>query len=246
MSRGGGAGYDRHLTIFSPEGRLYQVEYAFKAIRTGAITSLAVRGNDSVVVVVQKKVPDKLQDPDTVTSLYTITDKIGCVGIGILADAHVQVSRARHEAAKFRYKYGYDVPVSYLAKRIADLAQLFTQHAGIRPLGVASIYLGIDDELGPQLFKCDPAGSYAGYKATSAGQKEEEATNLLEKKFKGKPNLGEKETLQLAISALQTVLSVDFKPSDIEVGVVTRSNPRFRTLTSAEIEAELTAIAEQD
>ncbi len=112
------------------EGRLYQVEYAFKAVKTDDQTSVAVRGADCAVLVTQKKVPDKLLDPSTVTRVYSITKKIGCVTTGMLADGRFQVQRARQEAAKFRHKMGYDVPVAYLAGRIAKLNQLNTQ---VRP-----------------------------------------------------------------------------------------------------------------
>ncbi|CAI6002500.1 unnamed protein product [Closterium sp. NIES-64] len=218
MSRGSGAGYDRHITIFSPEGRLYQVEYAFKAVKSVGVTSIAVRGKDSVCFVTQKKVPDKLIDETSVTNLYPVTKGIGMLATGLTADARSLVLRARHEAAEFRFKLGYDVPVDYLARRLADMAQVYTQQAYMRPLGVATMLIGIDDEFGPMLYKCDPAGYYVGYKATGAGAKEQEAINFLEKKLKdGKhQNLTADEAVQLAISALQGVLSEDMKATEIE------------------------------
>lgn len=164
----------------------------------------------------------------------------------MIADARSQVQRARYEAAHFKYKFGYEVPVQYLAKRLADFAQVYTQHAAMRPLGVSCILAGIDDEFGPQLYKCDPAGSYVGYKATCAGEKEQEATNFLEKKFKTDPQLSRDEAIQMAIATLQAVLSMDFKATDVEIGVVSKENPRFTLLTPQEIDAQLTRLAERD
>ncbi|KAJ7540507.1 hypothetical protein O6H91_10G018800 [Diphasiastrum complanatum] len=217
MSRGTGAGYDRHITIFSPEGRLYQVEYAFKAVKAAGITSIGVRGKDSVCVVTQKKVPDKLLDQSSVTNLFQITKFIGLLATGLPADARSLVQHARNEAAEFRFKMGYEIPIDYLAKRLADKSQVYTQHAYMRPLGIVAIVLGIDDELGPQLFKCDPAGHFAGYKATSAGHKEQESVNFLEKKMKNNPQLSYDETVQTAVSALQSILLEDFKATEIEL-----------------------------
>merc|ERR1712083_411281 len=251
MARGSSAGYDRHITIFSPEGRLYQVEYAFKAIKTSGLTSVGVRGSDSCVVLTQRKVPDKLHDPDSVTNMYHVTDKIGLVMTGMVPDARASVSRLRAEAAQFKFDNGYDIPVSYLAKRAADLAQVYTQHANMRPLGIAMIIVGIDvegDVKIPQLYRCDPAGYFVGYKATSAGQKEQEANNFLEKRFKtdSNPSLSYDDTVQLALACLQNVMGSDLKASDIEVSVMRNENLKFTRLTADEVEAHLTALAERD
>ncbi|KAK1313317.1 Proteasome subunit alpha type-6 [Acorus calamus] len=246
MSRGTGAGYDRHITIFSPEGRLYQVEYAFKAVKASGITSIGVRGKDSVCVVTQKKVPDKLLDQTSVTHLFAITKYLGLLATGMTADAKSLVQQARNEAAEFKFKWGYEMPGDVLAKWIADKSQIYTQHAYMRPLGVVAMVLGIDEENGPQLFKCDPAGHFFGHKATSAGLKEQEAINFLEKKMKNDPAFSYEETVQTAISALQSVLQEDFKATEIEVGVVRKDNLIFRVLTTEEVDEHLTAISERD
>jgi len=240
------AGYYRHITIFSPEGRLYQVEYAFKAIKSENLTSLGIRGVDSCCVITQKKVPEKLVDPSSVTHMFHITEHIGVVMTGMIADCRSQVQRARQQAAEFDFKFGYEIPVAYLAKRMADVAQLYTQHAYMRPLGVSMILVSIDDEEGPQLYKVDPAGSYAGFKATCAGHKDQEARNFLEKKFKTEAKLDTDKTIKMAINALQTVLGEDFKAADLEVAIVTADNKRFRKLSDEEVDRHLTEIAERD
>ncbi|CDR99774.1 probable SCL1-20S proteasome subunit (alpha1) [Sporisorium scitamineum] len=246
MSR---SSYDRYLTIFSPDGRLYQVEYAFKAINTAGLTSIAVRGKDCSVVVGQKKVPDKLIDAASVTNIFNLTPEIGCIMTGRVADARAQVQRAKMEAADFKYKYGFAITPDLLAKRMANLNQVYTQRAAMRPYGVSMILVGIDPERGPQIFKIDPAGYYVGFRATAAGVKQTEATNFLEKQFKKSSstagdsvpdppagasaidaaaleaeyissNLSVEQTLDLAVNTLATVLAQDLKPSELEVAIV--------------------------
>eukprot|EP00879_Flechtneria_rotunda_P004730 GHRR01004998.1.p1 GENE.GHRR01004998.1~~GHRR01004998.1.p1 ORF type:complete len:247 (+),score=92.04 GHRR01004998.1:280-1020(+) len=246
MSRGG-SGYDRHITIFSPEGRLFQVEYAFKAVRQSGVTSIGVRGNDSAVFITQKKVQDKLIDPTSVTRCFKITRNIGLLATGLPPDARSVVQQARHQAAEFRFTYGYEIPVDYLAKVLSDKAQVYTQHAYMRPLGVISMLISVDDEKGPCLYKVDPAGYYVGYKATAVGAKETEAVNFLEKRIKAAPADGfsYQEACCTAITALQNVLSEEFKASEMEVGVVT-ADGGFRVLPVEEVDAFLTIISERD
>ncbi|KAG8933995.1 Proteasome subunit YC7alpha/Y8 (protease yscE subunit 7) [Tulasnella sp. 417] len=258
--------YDRYLTVFSPEGRLYQVEYAFKAISGSGHTAISVRGKDTAVVITQKKVPDKLLDASTVTHLFSLTPSIGCVMTGLLADARAQVARARAEAAEWRYKYGYEITPDALARRLANINQVYTQRAAMRPLGIGSamILIGIDPELGPQIFKLEPAGYFVGFHATSAGQKQQEAMNFLEKKWKkfeggaedaakaGK-RLGRNEVIELAIESISTVLQTDFKPAEIEIGIVSdspdepeKTRGQWRVFSNSEVEQHLLAYGEKD
>jgi len=246
MSRGSSTGFDRHITVFSPEGRLYQVEYAFKAAKSPGFTSIGVRGADSVVLVTQKKVPDKLLDPSSVTHMFKITDQIGCVSTGLQPDAKNQVQRCRYESAQFEYENGFKIPVEHVALKCANVAQVYTQHAFMRALGVVTIFAGIDEEKGPQLFRVDPAGHYTGYMACAAGQKEQEANNLLEKRVKANADMNFEQTVETAIIALQTCVGSDLKPTDIEMAVVRTSDPVYRVLTVDEIDAHLTRISDRD
>jgi len=156
------------------------------------------------------------------------------------------VQKARKKAADFKENYGYDVPVDVLANILADEFQVYTQHAYMRPLAVMVILVSIDEERGPSLYKCDPAGYYVGYSATSAGSKEVEAVNYLEKKVKSGSSFDANETVQLAISALQHVLGEEVKASELEVALVTADNPAFRVISESQVEEHLTAISERD
>ncbi|KAH3687383.1 hypothetical protein WICPIJ_001660 [Wickerhamomyces pijperi] len=242
----GAAGFDRHITIFSPEGRLYQVEYAFKAINSTNINTISITGKDCVVMITQKKVPDKLLDPSTVSYIFPITSAIGMVATGSIADARNQAVRARAEAAEFKYKLGYDMPVEALSKRMANLAQIFTQRAYMRPLGVGLTFAAVDYEDGPSLFKNDPAGYYIGSKANATGPKQQELTTALEKKFKKKQCLdGDwKSIVEQGIILLSNTLNTEFRKGDIEVGVALEG--KFFTLSVEDIDERLVSIAEQD
>ena len=237
--------YDHHISIFSPQGRLYQIEYAFKAASTASgLTGVALRGKDSCVVVTQKKIPDRLMDPKSVSHIWSITPKIGCLCTGLLADCKAQVQRARFEAADFQFKYGYPIPVHALARRIADVAQVYTQSASMRPLASVCLLIGVDDEKGPQVFKVDCAGHFLPFKATATGSKEQEAVNFLEKRVGDMPEYSPSETVRQAIMCLGHVLGSDFRGSEIEVAVIEGKVGKFRTLEEEEIEGHLNAIAD--
>lgn len=166
---------------------------------------------------------------------------------GPIGDSRALMSRARGEALEFRFKHGYDMPCDALAKRVANINQVYTQRAYMRPFGVSLTTIGVDDEKGPMVYKVDPAGYYCGYLATAAGQKEQEASIWLAKKLKGKKHAPGtwKDVIELGITCLNDVIAVDFRKTDLEVAYVDAEGT-FHILTPDEIEERLVAIAEQD
>jgi len=242
MSRGN---HDRQITIFSPEGKLYQIEYAVKSIQNEGILGVCLRGKDSVCMVCQKKVPDKLQDASHVTHMYAITPNIGALCIGSNPDCKVVVLQARQIAAKFKDQNGYEIPAHFLASKVGKKAQIFTQHAGVRPLSCVMHLCAIDDEKGSQLWKIDPSGHYFGWKALATGPKDQEANNMLEKVVKQTNSESDTTTtVRKTLDVLMQTLSQDIKPQDVEVALVTADG--FRLLGHQEVDDHLTAIHEQD
>lgn len=247
------AGFDKYITVFSPEGSLYQVEYAFKAVTYPGLLSIAIRCKDAALVVTQHQIPDRLMRPDSVTALYEVAPGVGCCMTGRAPDGRAVVQRAREEASDYHYRYGVSIPIALLAKRMGDKAQVRTQQAGLRPMGVVTTLIGMDqsDEDGslkPQIFTVDPAGWTGGHIACAAGKKQVEAMAFLEKRQKGTEfgALSEKEAAMIALAALQSAIGTAVKASEVEVGRCTAANPAFQRVPNSEVEEWLTAVAEAD
>ena len=237
--------HEYQITIFSPEGKLHQIEYAFKAIKSCNLTSIGVRGRDCVAVCIEKKIDDRMIDPASITHIHRITSEVGCLVTGRESDGRAWISRLRHEAFKYLEENGHQIPVDILAMRAADIAQLYTQKSFMRPYAVELMLFSVDNERGPQLFGVDPAGHFMSYFGVSAGVKEHEASDILEKEFKKRENfnnLSEEETIRVAIESLQNTMGLDFKPTDIEVAMVNRETRTFKKLSVEEIEANLQII----
>lgn len=215
-----------------------------KAALSGGTTAIGVRGAETAVFITQKKVPDRLIDPTSLTSLHAVTENIGCLTIGLNPDIRAQVERIRYEANEFWFNNGYSMPAHALAKRVADLCQVNTQEASSRALAVLMLFIGYDDEKGAQLFKVDLAGHYLPYKAVAMGKYEQEAMNFLEKRVADLSTLDEKETIEMAIMAMQHILSTDFKGTEVEIGVVTKGK-KYRVLTETEIEERVNVIQDK-
>ena len=244
--------FDKYITVFSPEGSLYQVEYAIKAVRQPGLTTVAIRYKDGAFLLTQKKVPDRLMKRETITSMYNVNNDIGVCTTGRAPDGKAMVQRARSEAGEYFYKFGVPIPVSVLAKRIGDLNQVNTQQAGLRPMGVTLTFIGMDQrddgEWEPVIYKVDPAGYYVGYHATSSGAKETDANAFLEKRQKEAPfhTLTRDQAAMIALAALQHVVGQSLRAPDVEMTEVNNKEKEFHTVADNEIEAYLTQIAERD
>lgn len=199
------SGVDRQITVFSNEGKLFQVEYSFTAVKNSGYTSVGVKSKDSVVVITQKKIPDKSIVPSSVTHIFKVNESIGVLFTGLLPDAKNVLLKMRQHAGEFIENFGYTIPINVLAQKISEECQYYTQQAYMRPLCVISILFAIDDEKGPQLIKIDPAGFYMGYTACATGEKEQSTTNYLEREFRKKKDISQEDAITIAIKSLQTV-----------------------------------------
>jgi len=241
---------DKNITIFSAEGRLYQVEYAQKAINQGNATTVGVKGENCACIITQKKVPDALIDETSVTHMHNITRNVGCCVTGLEADGRFKIQQARNKAIEWHYKYGYEMPADMVAKQMADVNQYYTQYAYHRMLGVSMIFIGYDEEKDTcHLYKTEPSGYFAGFRACTTGVKQIEANTFLEKNFKKRENKLPKdltETIEIAMQSLSTALASELKSDQIEIAIVTKENPAFRCLSKAEIDERLNALADRE
>jgi proteasome alpha subunit len=225
------AGYDRAITIFSPDGRLYQVEYALETVRRGSL-AVGIRTSEGVVLAVEEK-GRKLQSGDSAIKMFQIDDHVGVVGAGYIPDARIQVDSARVLAQSNRLIYDEPVDVEAIAKRIADMNQQYTQYAGVRPFGVSLIIAGVDEGSGPVVYLTDPTGAYSGFHAIAIGQGSDQVNDYLEKNYSSDLNLDAAVTL--AIECIYLVSEDKTGTGHIKVAVVDSEAKKWRRLGEQEI-----------
>ena len=231
-----GMGYDRAITIFSPDGRLFQVEYAIEAVRRGT-TAIGVKSKEGLIFAVEKRnLP--LQDNIGSEKLFKIDDHVGCAIAGLTADARTLVDQARVHAQVNILSYDEKVSVLETTRDLCDQMQLYTQNAGVRPFGVSLLVGGIDPEDGePQLYMTDPSGSYWGYFATAIGQGSPTAREFLSKEYDA--NLSLTDLQMLTLKALREVMEGDLTAERFEVAMIPADTPEWRLLTTEENQALL-------
>ena len=222
--------YDRAITVFSPDGRLFQVEYAREAVKRGT-TTVGVKFKDGVVLIVDKRLSSKLIEPESIEKIFKIDSHIGCATSGLVADARALVDRARIECQVNTFNYSEDLAVESLVKKICDFKQSYTQYGGVRPFGTAMLMAGIDAS-GPHLYETDPSGAMMAYKAGGIGAGRNEVMEVFEKDFKD--NMTQNQAVNLGLKALSAANENNLKSEVVEIAII---NPEkeFHTLSSEEV-----------
>lgn len=223
-------GYDRAITMFSPDGRLLQVEYAKKTVRQGS-TAMGLVCKEGVVLVTDKRIVDSLVVSESVEKIFQIDDHIAATAAGILSDARVLVERAQLRAQQHRVTFDNAIDVLTIVKDICNLKQICTQSGGLRPFGVSLLIAGIDDT-GAKLFETDPTGIYFQYKATVIGEGEPEIEEMLKKEYRD--NLSLNDAIKLGIRALYRFIEKDFSYDRVDAAYLTHDAKKLTMLSRAE------------
>ena len=225
------AAYDRAITVFSPDGRLYQVEYAIETVRRGTL-AIGLKSKEGVILAVEEKAR-KLQISNVTQKIFQVDDHIGVAAAGYIPDARTQVDHARFFAQSNRLIYDEPVDVEGVAKNLADMAQQFTQYAGVRPFGVALILAGVDKN-GASLYLTDPSGTYIGYDAVAIGAGSDQVTEFLEKQYQMEISMDDAGAL--AMESIYLVSEEKTGTRHVKMAVIDNETKTMRKVEDNDIE----------
>jgi proteasome alpha subunit len=223
-------GYDRASTMFSPDGRLLQVEYAKKTVRQGS-ASIGMVCRDGVLLVADKRIAEKLLIPSSIEKISQVDEHIGATGTGLVMDARVLIERAQLIAQQNRVTYDSPIDLLSLVKEIADMKQFFTQYGGARPFGVSILFAGVNNK--PELYMTDPTGIFFEYKATAIGEGETEIKAILDREYKD--NIAVDDGLKLSLKALKKVLGKEFHIERIDGAFIDLKTKKFKRIDRQKI-----------
>jgi len=223
--------YDRAITVFSPQGRLYQVEYALETVKSGS-TAVGLCVNEGVVLAVEERAYSRLQNPGYSQKLFQIDEHVGAASSGLISDARILVDSARVYAQIYRLTYDEAPTVETIAKRVGDTMQLYTQHAGVRPFGVALLIGGVNKD-GPSLFYTEPSGVVMEYRGWSIGRGGDKVKEILENLYR--PDLTLEEAKRLCVRSLvQSIEKTDEKWS-AKLVVIPTSTRLYTPISQEEV-----------
>ena len=223
--------YDRAITIFSPEGRLYQVEYALELVKRGA-PIVGVSCKEGVVLAANETPESDLEDPEYFRKIFQLDDHVASAIAGLSSDARILIGQARVFCQSNKLLYDEAVDIEILARRIGDMAQVYTQHAGVRPFGVSMVLAGVDDT-GSRILTTDPSGAYRGFKATAVGRKSEEANKILEENYT--PDLSLEDAIKLAVDAVKTASDTEITSKNVKIAVIKSDNKTFERIPEEKV-----------
>ncbi|NLX47878.1 MAG: archaeal proteasome endopeptidase complex subunit alpha [Euryarchaeota archaeon] len=233
--------YDRAITVFSPDGRLFQVEYAREAVKRGT-TTVGLKFKDGVVLIVDKRIASRLMEPKSIEKIFQIDHHIGCATSGLVADARILVDQARVLAQINKITYDERAAVEDLVKRICDYKQNYTQYGGVRPFGTALLVAGVDDQ-GEHLFETDPSGALVSYKAGSIGAGRNVVMEVFEEDYQ--EGMAMEDAVTLGLKALKKATEEEkLNPKAVEIGVV-RHGENFRRLDESEVETFIAKVNQE-
>jgi len=212
--------YDQSITIFSPDGRMYQVEYAREAVKKGSI-SVGMIFKDGVMLMVEKRQISPLLIPESVEKIFQVGDNIGFSTSGLIADARTLVDYAREEISSYKIRYNEDIQVDELVKRVSNIKRIYTQYGGIRPFGVSFLIGGIDDN-GVHLYETDPSGAFKKYHAGAIGENNLEAAAIFEDNYKENMKLA--DAISLALYAITKALEKKIDEINVEIVTITKKD----------------------
>ncbi|KAJ7365914.1 Proteasome subunit alpha type-4 [Desmophyllum pertusum] len=231
--------YDTRTTIFSPEGRLYQVEYAMEAVGHAGIC-LGILANDGIVLAAERRNTNKLLDEVFASEkIYQLHNDLACSVAGITSDANVLTNQLRLIAQRHLLQFQEPIPCEQVVSSLCDVKQAYTQFGGLRPFGVSILYMGWDKHYGYQLYQSDPSGNYSGWKATCIGNNSVAAVSMLKQEYK-EEEMGLKDALKLAVKVLDKTLDITkLTPDKVEMSTLTRENgtTKIKILGAEAVEA---------
>lgn len=236
------AGYDRAITVFSPDGRLFQVEYAREAVKRGT-TSIGIKCSEGIVLAVDKRTTSNLVEATSIEKIFKIDEHIGAATSGLVADARALVERARVEAQINKITYSEPIRVDSLSKKLCDMLQMYTQNGGVRPFGSALIIGGVYDG-SCKLFETDPSGALIEYKATAIGSGRSAAMDIFEYQYKDDMNLN--DAIKLALTAINEATEHETTANNVEIAVIKCDEEVYTKLSQEEVQTFIDEVVSKE